>query len=51
MTFIIAILLLSHINETFQPSSVQLYLNESFSKHKSYEHTNVIFRTIIHFFF
>ena len=51
MTFIIAILLLSHINETFQPSSIQLYLNESFSKHKSYEYTNVIFRTIIHFFF
>ena len=50
MAFIIVTLLLSHINETFQPSSVQLYLNESFSKHKSYEYTNIIFRAVIPLF-
>ena len=50
MAFIIAMLLLSHINVVFQFTSVRLNLSESFSKHEGYEYTNVIFRAIIHLF-
>ena len=48
--FIIAILLLSHINVAFQSISVRLNLSESLFKHKGYKYTNVIFRAIIHLF-
>ena len=43
MTFIIAMLLMGHINVTFRSTSIRLNLSESFSKHEDYEYTNVIF--------
>ena len=43
MTFIIPMLLMGHINVTFRSTSIRLNLSESFSKHESYEYTNVIF--------
>ena len=48
ITFILVMLLLSHINIIFQSTSVRLNLSESISKHKSYEYTNVIFKAVIH---
>ena len=48
--FIVATLLLNHINVAFQFTLVRLNLSVSFSKHKIYEYTNVIFSAIIHLF-
>ena len=50
ITFIIATILLSHINVTFQPTFVQLNLSKRFSKHEGYEYTNLIFTTVTHLF-
>ena len=50
IVFIVATLLLSHINFSFQFTSIQPNLSESLSKHEDYEYTNLIFRTIIHLF-
>ena len=50
IVFIIATLLLSHINIAFQSTSVWLNLSENLSKHKRYKYTNVIFRAVIHLF-
>ena len=50
IVFIVATLLLSHINFAFQSTSVRPNLSESLSKHEDYEYTNLIFRKIIHLF-
>ena len=50
MTFIIAMLLMGHINVTFRSTSIRLNLSESFSKHEDYEYTNVIFSTVTYLF-
>ena len=50
IVFIVATLLLSHINFAFQSTSVRPNLSESLSKHEDYEYTNLIFRTITHLF-
>ena len=42
ITFIVATLLLNHINVAFQSTLVRLNLSESLSKHKGYEYTNDI---------
>ena len=50
IVFIIATLLLNHINVAFQSILIQLNLSDNLSKHKSYEYINVIFRVVIHLF-
>ena len=50
IVFIVATLLLSHINVAFQSISIRLNLSESFSKHEGYEYTNLIFRIVTHLF-
>ena len=50
IAFIIATLLLSHINLAFQSTSVQLNLSKILSKHECYKYTNLIFRLVIQLF-
>ena len=50
IVFIIATLLLNHINVAFQSILIQLNLSDNLSKHNSYEYINVIFRVVIHLF-
>ena len=50
IAFIVTTLLFSHINVTFQFTSVRLSLSKSLSKHKGYEYTDIIFSVVIHLF-
>ena len=42
--------MLSHINVAFRFTLVLANLSESFSKHKPYKYTNVVFTTVAHLF-
>ena len=48
MKFIIATLLLSHINVSFQLTSIWLKGSKSLSKHDGYKYTNLISRAVTH---
>ena len=50
IAFLIATIMLSHINVIFQPTFVQLNLSKRFSKHEGYEYTNLIFTAVTHLF-
>ena len=50
IAFIVATLLLSYINVTFQSTLVWLNLSKKFSKPKGYKYTNLIFKAVTRLF-